>query len=257
MARLTRIEAIVKRLGHDATPSPMDASGLLEKDYTSVASDYDRTRYSGLAAEFVSRCEVALLRKAIVDYAKHRRLLIDVACGTGHFTHRVADLFDTVIGVDFTHAMLREARSKTPLHARRRVSFVQGSTRYLPVADESCDVVLTTRFLHLFPRQRHREILTRLMRPLRQGGVLIVDHDTSFVEWRARRCGGEKGIRFSYHATELAPGTRLVRRLGVSGPRLAALSFRWPGTARWLSKCFVYSPINRLSALLIAVYQKL
>jgi ubiquinone/menaquinone biosynthesis C-methylase UbiE len=234
-----------------------EPDGYVEKDYTAVASDYDRTRYAGTVGQFVSRCELAVIRRAINSYAKHRRLLVDIACGTGHFTFGVADLFDAVVGIDFTHAMLSQAQSKALLHPRRSVAFVQGSTAYLPVRDESCDVVLSTRFMHLFPRHRHQDILTVLMRPLRSGGVLLVDHDTSFVEWRARHRLSERKRRFSYHATELPLGARLVARLGVSGPRLAALSFRWPVTAQWLSKFFVYPPLNRVSTQLVLVYRKL
>lgn len=234
-----------------------DPIGDFERDYTAIASDYDRTRYGGPAGEFVSRCELALIRRAIRRHAGHRRLLIDVACGTGHFTLGVADLFDAVIGIDFTHAMLSQARSKALRSSRRFIGFVQGSTPYLPVRDESCDVVLSTRFLHLFPRERHQDLLVGLMRPLRPGGVLLVDHDTSFVEWRARHRNPERRGGFSYHAKEVAPGSRVVGRLGVSGPRLVALSVGWPGTAQWLSKFFVYPPLNRLATQLLLVYRKL
>jgi hypothetical protein len=87
--------------------------------------------------------------------------------------------------------------------------------------------------------------------------VLLVDHDTSFVEWRARHQNPERRGGFSYHAREVAPGSRVVGRLGVSGPRLAALSFRWPRTAQWLSQFFVYPPLNRLATQLLLVYRKL
>jgi ubiquinone/menaquinone biosynthesis C-methylase UbiE len=222
----------------------------LEKDYSAVASEYEHTRYGSWPGRFVARCEIGLLRRAIDAHATSRRVLLDVACGTGHFTSRVADLFEEVVGVDFTHAMLTRVRLSL-----KRVCLVQASVAALPVVDGSCDVVLSTRFLHLFPRAMHREILEALLRPLRRGGVLIVDHDTRFVEWRGRdQLKPDK--RHSYDSHETPRGGRCVARLGVSGPRLPALALKWPRVADWLTKCFVYSPLNRVSTILVVVYVK-
>jgi hypothetical protein len=96
-----------------------------------------------------------------------------------------------------------------------------------------------------------------LMRPLRSGGVLLVDHDTSFVEWRSRNRHPERKRRFSYHPMGSPPGASLVARLGVSGPRLPAISLRWPRAAQWLSTFFVYPPLNRVATQLLLVYRKL
>jgi ubiquinone/menaquinone biosynthesis C-methylase UbiE len=231
-------------------------SERVEKDYSAVASEYERTRYGSFPAQFVSGCEIGLLRRAIVAHASSRRVLLDVACGTGHFTSQVADLFGEVVAMDFTHAMLARARHTLGRPELKRVLLLQASVAALPVIDGSCDVVLSTRFLHLFPRAMHREILEALLRPLRRGGVLIVDHDTRFVEWRGRDRLKADVPRHSYDSGETPRGARCIARLGVSGPRLPAMALKWPRVAGWLTRCFVYSPLNRVATLLVVVYMK-
>lgn len=228
-----------------------------EKDYSAVAADYEHTRYGHLPGEFVSECETRLLRKAIMEHAGGRGVLVDVACGTGHFTSRVADLFERVVGVDFTHAMLMKAAARLRDRVRGQVSLVRASAAALPLADGCCDVVLSTRFLHLFPRETHREILELLLRPLRRGGLLIADHDSRYVEWRGQRSRGDGGARHSYHPGDGPAGARCVAVLGVSGPRLPALARRWPRGATWLARVFVQWPLNRLCTIQIVVYRKL
>lgn len=231
-------------------------TGDLERDYTAIAPAYERTRYDSPAGRFLFQCESPLLRNAILTHATRRDVLIDVACGTGHFTATVADLFRHVVGVDLTWAMLSRARARGALQSQRHLSLVQGSASHLPVSDGVSDVVLSTRFLHLFPRERHREILEALLRPLRPGGVLIVDHDTWFVQWRGRsRDTTERGWS-NYHAGETPTGARLVARIGISGPRLPRLALRWPTAARRLSHSFEKPPFNRLATMLIVVYRK-
>jgi 2-polyprenyl-3-methyl-5-hydroxy-6-metoxy-1,4-benzoquinol methylase len=70
-----------------------------ERDYTAVAADYDGTRFQGDLAAFLLAREVTVIRQAITTHATRRHLLLDVACGIGQFTRRVADLFDCVVGV--------------------------------------------------------------------------------------------------------------------------------------------------------------
>lgn len=242
------------RLGAGGTVDGLRSQ--IERDYSAVASEYERTRYESTSGRFESGCEAQLLRKAIVDHATDRRILLDVACGTGHFTLQVAGLFQRVVAVDFTHAMLARARVKLGAPEWERVSMLQASVAALPLVDGCCDVVLSTRFLHLFPRVMHREILEALMRPLRRGGVLIVDHDTRFVEWRARQARRGDKSPHSYRSDETPVGGRRIVRLGVSGPRLPALSRKWPKVAKALSRCFVPAPLNRVSTLLVVVYRK-
>jgi ubiquinone/menaquinone biosynthesis C-methylase UbiE len=229
-----------------------------ERDYTALAADYDRTRFDSPLASFLLEREVAVIRHVIESHAASRHLLLDVACGTGQFTHRVADLFDRVVGVDVTRAMLKRARERGSAPGRPGPWLVEATLRALPIRGASCDVVLSTRFLHLFPRTDHRRLLERLLHPLRAGGLLVVEHDSPLGQWRqwlGSRSTAQRPAT-SYHPDETPPTARRVAVLGAAGPYVGRLARRWPTTAHRLAACFARPPLNRLSPVLIAVYEK-
>lgn len=232
---------------------------ILEKDYSHIAPHYDETRYLGRKARFTSTCEGALLRKVVQRYAARRGVLLDIACGTGNFTAHVADLFRRVVGLDLTFAMLKRADTHETL-ACRSVAFVQASATQLPIRPRSGDVVMTTRFLHLFPRERHREILEGLLPTLRPGGTIIVEHDSPLleaVEWFWNLLHGRWRREWSsYHPAEMPQGVQRVTRLGVSAPGLPTLSLVMPRVAQRLTGVFVHWPLNLLSTFVIVVYRK-
>ena len=224
----------------------------LEEDYSRRAGDYDWTRYLSPKASFSAACEVSLLRHAILRYASGRRLLVDVACGTGFFTHQLSDLFDRAVGLDLTPAMLHQARTRTRASARAPW-LIQASADDLPVATDSADVVVSTRFLHLFPQQHHPRIIENLLRIVRPGGLLVVEHDWMYGILRRRN----KKFWSSYHPSEM-PSTKATRlaRIGVSAPGLPSLALAAPRVARWLAGRCVGAPLNRLATFVIVVYQK-
>ena len=229
------------------------SSQTLEKDYARQSRHYDQKRYLNRKAIFTSTYEGGLLRKAIETYAPRRRTLVDVACGTGHFTLQVANLFHHVVGIDLTWDMLEQAQDKAATKMDPSVSFVQGSVTSLPLPDDYADVVISTRFLHLFPRERHPEIVTHLIRVLRPGGILILEHDWYYGLYRRIRTG----YWSTYHTGEMPEekGRRLVR-IGVLAPGLPTLAQVLPRFATWLAQGFVSAPLNRLSTRVILVYQK-
>jgi ubiquinone/menaquinone biosynthesis C-methylase UbiE len=242
---------------------PSDAaatSGTLEKNYGGIAPYYDATRHLSPSGRFTSECALRELRRAIARWAPRRDRLVDVACGTGHFTLGVADLVRAVVAIDLTPGMLDQARRKASAEGRVNVSFVLGSADGLPVRSGTADVVMTTRFLHLFPRERHHHLLQALVTMVRPGGILVVEHDGPFLEalgalWTRLR-GGVKARFSSYHAAEQPLGTHRHRVIGVAGPGLARLAGRFPRVARALSTLFVRWPLNRFAAFVIVVYEK-
>lgn len=226
---------------------------VLEKDYTRQSGRYDQHRYLNRKAIFTSTYEGALLRKTIETYAPQRRTLVDVACGTGHFTLQVANLFHHVVGIDLTWAMLEQAQAKQKAQTDRGVSFVQGSATSLPLPDDYADVVISTRFLHLFSRERHAELVAHLIRVLRPGGILIIEHDWYYGLRRRLHTG----YWTTYHRGEMpAEQGRRLSRIGVLAPGLPTLAQFLPRLATWLAPGFALAPLNRLSTRVILVYQK-
>lgn len=112
----------------------MDKGGVVREMFDRIASRYDLTNT-------VMTCGVdALWRRraiAMLDAAPDAHLL-DLCCGTGVMTRDLAAASGegSVIGVDFSPAMLAVARSGA---ADPRIEFVEADALHLPFDDESFD----------------------------------------------------------------------------------------------------------------------
>ncbi|MEU3606665.1 class I SAM-dependent methyltransferase [Streptomyces sp. NPDC035033] len=131
-------------------------------DYETEAAHYDETRggvpRAGAAAAAVLRL-----------VPPGARTLLDLACGTGLVTERIARPGLRVFGADAAHAMLRAAAPRLPGRA------VRADARRLPFPDASLDAVCAVWLLHLVPFTG--EIVAEAARVLRPGGVLAVTVD--------------------------------------------------------------------------------
>ena len=100
--------------------------------------------------------------------------VIDVACGTGDLTQAFARTqASQVMGIDFTHAMLKVAFTKRERDLNRpKLSFFEGGAMNLPLADACADVVSIASGIRNVadPVKALREF-ARVLRP---GGRLIV-----------------------------------------------------------------------------------
>jgi ubiquinone/menaquinone biosynthesis C-methylase UbiE len=74
--------------------------------------------------------------------------VLDVGCGTGRLARRLSREFPgmCVVGCDFSHGMLRQARS----HGARLL-LIQGDAQRLPFAEGSFDAIVSTEAFHWFP----------------------------------------------------------------------------------------------------------
>ncbi len=99
-------------------------------------------------------------------------ILLDVACGTGDLSFELQSKAKAkVIGTDFCHPMLAEAKKKDEA-AGSQIPFVEGDAMNLSFADESFDAV--TIAFGLRNLSNFRDGLTELRRILKPDGRLIV-----------------------------------------------------------------------------------
>lgn len=146
------------------------------------------SRYEGWYATThgrrVDRSERALLAWLLGWFPGARRVL-EVGCGTGHFTEPLSDSGFVTLGLDRSPAMLREAR-------RRGVEsfLVLGDAHRLPLRDRAVDVtalITTLEFLESPTRA-----LQESVRVAERGLVFVVLNRWSLGA-ASRRCGPQSG----------------------------------------------------------------
>lgn len=137
-------------------------------DYTRLAEDYDRRRFSGRSGEFLARADEAIVRELVERSGAS--LLVDVPVGTGRVASYLCGLDVKLIGCDLTWAMLQCAASRK---GALQMALAQADAAALPLADESVDCVISLRFFHLIPYDRRPPFTAEFSRVLRPGGHVI------------------------------------------------------------------------------------
>jgi len=142
--------------------------------YSKEAKGYDHSRYETCYGQLFKALHLKTLQYLIKPYTIGR--VLDVAAGTGHVTFVLASMGFNLTAVDLTGAMLSVGKKK--IHEQNlRASFSIASAFQLPFSNESFDLVVSTRFLHLWPYEKQKIILKEMVRVLVRGGILIVDFD--------------------------------------------------------------------------------
>lgn len=180
--------------------------------------------YATRRGHWIAECEFSLLTRFMGREAGAS--LLDVGCGTGHFSRRFAAAGLQVTGVDPDPAALAYARS------RDGVAYVRADARALPYAAGSFDwVTAVTSLCFVDPPQR---ALAEAWRVAKRGVVLGLLHRHSLLYLRKRGHGAYAGARWDTAAevrgwtARLAPAPRR-RRVGCavfipSGGRAARMA---------------------------------
>lgn len=135
-------------------------------DYDKEAERYDASRGGEARAAAAAEAVLGLLPEGT-------RRLLDVACGTGIVTRRLAAAEGlAVTGVDLTLAMARRAAARLP------GSILLADARRLPFRDGAFDAVSSVWLLHLAATPGDvRTLVGECARVLRPGGVYVTTVD--------------------------------------------------------------------------------
>ncbi|MGW7268747.1 class I SAM-dependent methyltransferase [Streptomyces sp. NPDC054842] len=172
-------------------------------DYDKEAGAYDATRGGEPRAEAAADAVLGLVPGSA-------RSLLDVACGTGIVTRRLAAGRPglRVAGVDAAPAMARLAAERVP------GAVVLADSRRLPFQDASFDAVTSVWLLHLLDGAEDvRAVVAACARVLRPGGVYVttVDKDAAHdvgsdidavLAGRARGAARDRAGRVAAYAAE-------------------------------------------------------
>lgn len=93
---------------------------------------------------------------------------LEIGCGTGEFTRRLAGRAERVLAVDLSPRMIEAARERSA--GCENVEFVLGDVMELPLAEGAFDCVTTLTTLHHLPME---EALKKIRRALKPGGVFV------------------------------------------------------------------------------------
>jgi SAM-dependent methyltransferase len=145
----------------------------MKDPYAGLAASYD-----AMAAEPAIACFYAEWRRALLEAATSRglriRVLVDLACGTGNTAVPWTRRGWTVIGVDQSAAMLREARRKS-----RRVRWIRQDLRALSLPVTADAVTCHFDALnHLLDARDLQKVFDRTARILRADGLFVFDLNT-------------------------------------------------------------------------------
>lgn len=150
-----------------------------------VAADYDFHRFgSGTRRRRDARKWRAI--RAALEETGGVRSVLDLPCGTGRFSGRLASEGHDVLACDIAMEMMQVARAKHAEKAGEAVRFVQADAEKLPLRDGSVDCVMAIRFLfHVDPKTRIR-ILGEMARVTRRWLILDYRHRYSwrYAKWR-------------------------------------------------------------------------
>ncbi len=77
--------------------------------------------------------------------------VLDVACGTGRLTRKLAEVNQSVHGIDLSEGMLKEAVNRTSESMNVKVNYARGRAERLPFAEESFDAITCSGAIYFFP----------------------------------------------------------------------------------------------------------
>ncbi len=144
---------------------------------TERASAYRRHHRKNLRTRVSTARERQLTARALATFARTDSVL-DLACGTGRFWPVIDARARSVVALDNSEAMLREALAHASPNPQRHA--LCGSAFQLPLRDRSFDVVVCMRFLHHLARREDRVgALTDIRRVARHGAVVSLWTDGS------------------------------------------------------------------------------
>ena len=132
--------------------------------------------------------------------------VLELGCGDGRTTKHLAGRFD-IVGVDLSAEQLRLARAAVP-----EATFIHADFLELEFEDGAFDAVTAFySFMHV-PRDGHRELLGRIRRWLRPGGLFLAPMSTVGGPDRMERW---LGVDVFFSGWDAETNRSLVRAAGL------------------------------------------
>jgi ubiquinone/menaquinone biosynthesis C-methylase UbiE len=207
--------------------------------FESAASRYEAWYGSGKGHR-VDRAERTLLDWMLACLPRTEQVL-EVGCGTGHFSRYLASRSLGVVGLDRSPAMLTALRTGEP-----RIVGVQADAHRLPIRDRAVDAVLFVTSLEFL--EYPEDALAEAVRVSRQGLMLLV-----FNRWSlgslSRRMGPQASQPILGHARDYSPPSLRAAVREAAAERLQDLYWRYGCFSRDLWPTPSLLPVGDVIAL--------
>jgi len=182
---------------------------------TSVAESFTRK------AAAAQKWPVLTLDTAVGDLIRLAGLTLDVGCGPGSVTCRMAGRAGEVAGLDVTPAMLALARQAGQEQRIENVSWYLGDACSIPFKDSAFSIVTSRYVFHHIEDQKIA--FEEMARVCETGGTILLA-DVAPDPGTRRAFDRVERLKDSSHRRSLTPGefTGLAREYGLSGIRTSA-----------------------------------
>ncbi|MBA2731838.1 MAG: class I SAM-dependent methyltransferase [Acidobacteria bacterium] len=96
------------------------------------------------------------------------RHILEIGCGTGKFSHLLAQRAERVLAIDLSPQMIRLAQQRSKLYPN--IDFVKGDVMTYQLPDNQFDCIATLTTLHHLPIET---ILRKIRKALKPGGIFV------------------------------------------------------------------------------------
>jgi demethylmenaquinone methyltransferase/2-methoxy-6-polyprenyl-1,4-benzoquinol methylase len=169
--------------------------------------DYYRRRageYEAIYAKPERQSDLLLLKKKFSELLKGTRLL-EIACGTGHWTSVLANVATSVVATDVAEEPMNIARAKPYL--KKNVTIVGADAYALPEDLGRFDAAFAGFWWSHVPRQRIAEFTASLHARLEKGARVVM-FDNLYVDGNSTPIVETDAAGNTYQMRELADGSR-------------------------------------------------
>ena len=143
----------------------------MTKDSYSIGSK----AYDFLIEPFLARIKLLTVSILLKRFNKsHDLRFLEVACGTGTLSHLLAEKGFTVLALDRSYGMIRQAYKKTDDSCIGRVSAIHGDAAAMPFFSASFDAVIIQLGLHEMKNKIRMDSGNEMIRVAKKNAVFIV-----------------------------------------------------------------------------------
>ena len=184
-------------------------------DFGRIAGRYDRW-YQSRRGALYDRVEKQAMDRLLPDAGKGKRLL-DVGCGTGHWSAYFARKGFDVTGVDISEQMIRVAQAKDNFGGRFQVADAQN----LPFADDQFDVAAAVTVIEFAAHPTR--LLAEMARCVKKRtGTLVIGTLNALAPYNQARRTQHRSVYASAHLLSPQETQDLLSPFGQVDMRIVA-----------------------------------